>query len=134
MLSVRHSRTQPGSANPAVYEFRRSPEGVRFVESLCITKEWMPVTQRLKFEQLARYGFGPKVMRKTKLCPECGTLVTDGSHSCPCCGKALPELTLLTWYEQQHKLCRHCGTVLSGDCRYCPRCGKRVGISAGKQI
>lgn len=82
------------------------------------------MTQRLKFEQLEQFGFGPGIMRRTKLCPSCNSLVTDGGHSCPVCGRALPALTLLRWYEQQHLHCPHCGTVLREDARYCPRCGK----------
>lgn len=90
------------------------------------------MTQRLRFKELGHYGFGPEAMKKTRLCPDCGTLVTDGPNTCPSCGKRLPELTLLEWYEQKHMLCTHCGTVLSGDCRYCPRCGKRVRQAAAR--
>lgn len=82
------------------------------------------MTQRLKHEQLEQFGFGPGIMRKTKLCPYCSSLVTNGGRTCPSCGKAVPELTLLRWYEQQHSRCLHCGTVLREDARYCPHCGK----------
>lgn len=83
------------------------------------------MTQRLRNDQLARYGFGPEVMRHTKLCPACDTLVTNGAHTCPTCGRALPTLTLLSWYEQQHPRCAHCRTILREDARFCPHCGKR---------
>lgn len=82
------------------------------------------MTQSLKNNQLARYGFGTEAMRKTRLCPACDTLVTNGAKTCPSCGQALPELTLLRWYEQQHLRCPYCKTVLREDLRYCPRCGK----------
>lgn len=82
------------------------------------------MTQSLKNDQLARYGFGPEAMRKTRVCPCCDKLVTDGGKICPACGRALPELSLLTWYEQQHPQCIHCGTILREGSRYCPRCGK----------
>lgn len=82
------------------------------------------MTRSLKNDQLARYGFGPEAMGKTKLCPSCDTLVTDGAKTCPACGQALPELTLLAWYQQQHPQCVHCGTVLRDNSLYCPRCGK----------
>lgn len=84
------------------------------------------MTQAAKLKQLEHYGFGPNVMRRTKLCPACGRLVTDGSHSCPVCGRRLPALTLLAWYEQQHSTCAYCRTLLSSDAQYCPHCGRRV--------
>lgn len=87
------------------------------------------MTRRLKYEGLARLGFGPEVMKKTRVCPVCGTLTTGSGKACPCCGEALPALTLLAWYERRHPCCSHCGTVLSRDCRYCPQCGKRVSVS-----
>ncbi len=82
------------------------------------------MTQSLKNNLLARYGFGPKAMRKAKLCPDCNTLVTDGAKTCPSCGRALPKLTLLKWYEQQHPKCIHCKTVLRENFLYCPHCGR----------
>lgn len=82
------------------------------------------MTQSLKNSQLARYGFGPEAMRKTKLCPNCDTLVTNGAKTCPACGQTLPKLSLLTWYEQQHCRCTHCGTVLRGNPLYYPHCGR----------
>lgn len=84
------------------------------------------MTQKMKLQELERYGFGPNVMRRTKLCPACGTLVTDGAAQCPKCQKELPELTLFAWYAGQHSVCARCKTILSGDSRYCPQCGKRV--------
>lgn len=82
------------------------------------------MTRKLKFDQLADYGFGPKVMEKTKFCPHCSYLVENGESACPQCGEKLPDLTLFAWYEQQHKCCPHCGTVMAENCRYCPQCGK----------
>lgn len=84
------------------------------------------MTQKLRFEQLEQFGFGPRVMQKTRLCPWCSSLVTNGADTCPACGKQVSELTLLTWYEQQHIRCVHCATVLSPDAQYCPHCGRRV--------
>lgn len=84
------------------------------------------MTQKLKFEQLAQFGFGPKAMQKAKLCPYCSSLVTNGENTCSACGMPLPPLTLLAWYEQLHERCTHCGTVLRDDSCYCPHCGRRV--------
>lgn len=84
------------------------------------------MTQKMKLQELEHYGFGPNVMRKTKLCPACGTLVTDGVAQCPKCREALPELTLFAWYAGQHSTCAYCRTLLSADAQYCPQCGRRV--------
>lgn len=84
------------------------------------------MTQKMKLQELERYGFGPNVMRRTKLCPSCGRLATGDSNSCPVCGKHLPALTLLDWYEQQHSSCAFCRTVISSDTKYCPQCGRRI--------
>lgn len=82
------------------------------------------MTQRAKNEHLAHYGFGLEVMARTRLCPACETLVTDGARTCPACGNTLPPMTLLVWYEQQHPHCACCGSILREDSRYCPHCGK----------
>ena len=84
------------------------------------------MTQKLKFEQLEHFGFGPGAMQKTKLCPYCSSLLTNGESTCFACGMPLPELTLLEWYVQQHDSCAHCGTLLARGSRYCAHCGKRV--------
>ncbi len=82
--------------------------------------------RRSRFDQLAKFGFGPNVMKQTRICPNCESLVTDGAEVCPRCGNKLPEITLLTLYEEQHPVCPDCGTVLSDDVQYCPQCGKRI--------
>ncbi len=82
------------------------------------------MAQKHRLEQLAQFGFGPGIMRRTRLCPHCSSLVTDGGRTCPFCGRTLPKRTLLCWYEQRHPRCTRCGTVLREDARYCPHCGK----------
>lgn len=84
------------------------------------------MTQAAKMKQLERYGFGPNVMRRTKLCPVCGTLVTNGAAQCPGCRNELPKLTLFEWYAGQHNTCAYCRTLLSSDTQYCPHCGRRI--------
>lgn len=84
------------------------------------------MTQKMKLQELERYGFGPNVMRRTKLCLACGTLVTDGGEQCPNCRTELPELTLFAWYAGQHSTCAYCKTLLSSDAQYCPQCGRRI--------
>ncbi len=82
--------------------------------------------RRSRFEQLAKFGFGPNVMKQTRICPNCETLVSGSAKACPRCKKRLPEITLLTLYEEQHPVCPDCGTVLSDDVQYCPQCGKCI--------
>lgn len=86
------------------------------------------MTQKLKLEQLEHYGFGPKIMQKTKICPHCSGLVTNGESRCPSCGRQVPDFTLFAWYVERHNRCPRCGTVLAKDALYCLHCGKHIGI------
>ncbi len=75
---------------------------------------------------LQRCGFGPAVMRQTKVCPRCGA-IAESSHSfCPTCGESLLDQTLYDRYCQKHRRCPGCGTVLAADARFCPGCGRAV--------
>lgn len=73
---------------------------------------------------LERCGFGPAVMRQTKVCPRCGALARAGQSFCPGCGAALLPQTLYDSYCQKHRRCPGCGTVLASDARFCPGCGR----------
>lgn len=83
------------------------------------------MTQKVRFKNLERFGFGPNVMKKTKVCPKCGRVVTSRKGACPDCGERLRE-TLFDRYKRQHKCCPDCDTVLSTDSQYCPNCGKQI--------
>lgn len=84
------------------------------------------MTQIIRFKNLEHYGFGPNVMRRTKICSKCGQVARSGSFFCPSCGEKLPQETLFDRYKRQHKCCPDCDTVLSTDSRYCPNCGRQI--------
>lgn len=78
---------------------------------------------KTKIDLLEQYGYGPKVMKRIRVCPSCKTIVTQEHTSCPECGMKLINKTLYDRYREQHLCCDQCGTVLAIDSRYCPHCG-----------
>ncbi len=86
------------------------------------------MTVKAKWEQLERYGFGPNVMKRTRVCPSCGRMVTNTCSSCPDCGMRLMKKTLWDRYRERHMCCDRCGTVLAVDSRYCPHCGRALYV------
>jgi len=85
------------------------------------------MTQKVRFKNLERYGFGPNVMKKLRICPRCGQAVKTRADICPECGERLPRDTLFDHYKRQHQCCPDCDTVLAPDSLYCPHCGRAVG-------
>ena len=75
---------------------------------------------------MKQLGFGPEVMKQTKVCPVCG--VTAGADEAECirCGATLPEETLFDLYKRQHQYCAACGTVVADRSVFCPECGARL--------
>lgn len=53
--------------------------------------------------QLERFGFGPNVMKKTKVCTSCGHITKARSFLCPRCGGRLPFATLFDSYQRRHR-------------------------------
>lgn len=84
------------------------------------------MTQELRFQALERFGFGPNVMKKIRVCPRCGQVVKTKADVCPECGEKLPRETLFDRYKRQHRSCPDCDAILSSDCQYCPSCGKQL--------
>ena len=84
------------------------------------------MTQKIRFRNLERFGFGPNVMKKTKICVRCGRIVKTKGYVCPECGERLPRETLFDHYKRQHKCCPECDTVLAPGSLYCPNCGKQI--------
>lgn len=84
------------------------------------------MTQKLRFKNLERFGFGPNVMKKNKVCPRCGRLAGARLRICPDCNEKLSSETLFDRYKRRHISCAACDTVLASDSRYCPHCGKPV--------
>lgn len=73
---------------------------------------------------LEECGFGPKVMKRMKVCPHCGAVVDSEQSVCPDCSMRLLTKTLYDCYRERHLCCDRCGTVLASDARFCPHCGQ----------
>lgn len=84
------------------------------------------MTTKAKLDWLEQCGFGPKVMKRTKVCPHCKAIVSKSRSVCPDCGMRLLGKTLYDRYRERHLCCDKCGTVLASDLRYCPHCGRRL--------
>ena len=93
----------------------------------------MTPTEKLRYKKMADFGFGPIVMKKTKVCVNCGQMAKRRGKVCPVCGMKLPRETLFDRYKRQHISCAKCSTVLASDSRYCPHCGKAV-LKANQKI
>lgn len=90
------------------------------------------MTQGIRFKNLEQFGFGPNVMKKTKICTKCGQIAKSGSILCRNCGAFLPRETLYDSYRRKHKCCTGCGTILTEDSKYCPHCGIKTPIDSEK--
>lgn len=91
------------------------------------------MTEKAKLDWLEKCGFGPRVMMHTKVCPHCGTVVSESLSICPDCGMRLLGKTLYDRYRERHICCDKCGTVLASDAHYCPHCGRSLYLDvAGK--
>lgn len=79
-----------------------------------------------KYRQLEQFGFGPNVMKKTKVCKNCGQLARGKTMFCGQCGARLPFSTLFDSYKRRHPCCQHCRTILTTNTKFCPQCGRSV--------
>ena len=86
----------------------------------------MTSTEEARYSNLETFGFGPNVMKKTKVCSKCGLMMKAEVKICPECGKPMTEKTLFDQYKGRHDCCPECDTVLSFDSMYCPNCGKQI--------
>ena len=84
------------------------------------------MTEKAKYFQLEQFGFGPHVMKKTKVCKNCGQIASARSILCARCGARLPFATLFDSYKRRHRCCPHCSTILTPDTKYCSHCGRPV--------
>lgn len=82
------------------------------------------MSPKAKLDWLEQCGYGPNVMKRTKICPHCGAVVSDGLSACPDCGTRLLGKTLYDRYREKHICCDECNTVLTSDSLYCPHCGR----------
>ena len=85
----------------------------------------MKPTDEAAFEESERYGFGPQVMKKIKVCRKCAQTNPAERYVCRSCGAALPIETLYRLYQRQHRLCPVCDTVLAEGMNFCPHCGEK---------
>jgi len=58
-----------------------------------------------KFTDLESYGFGPNIMKKTRICSKCGRAINTSENICPVCGNQLNVFTLYDWYKKMHASC-----------------------------
>lgn len=82
--------------------------------------------EETKFVDLESYGFGPNIMKKTRICSKCGRATNTSGNHCPICGNQLQLYTLYDWYKRMHRSCSSCNTVLTSDTLYCPHCGVKI--------
>ena len=92
------------------------------------------MTQKVRFRNLERFGFGPNVMKKLRVCQRCGQMVKSRADTCPDCGERLPKETLFDRYKRKHLSCPDCDTVLTADALYCPNCGRMVTKKGEKML
>ena len=82
--------------------------------------------ESLRQANMIQYGFGPTVMRKIRICTECGMPAAGTERKCRECGAKLPWENLFQQYRKRHKYCTHCDTVVAEDVQFCPECGTRI--------
>ena len=51
------------------------------------------MTQELRFKAMEEFGFGPNVMKNTKVCSQCGQAVNADTAYCSGCGAKLRQMT-----------------------------------------
>ena len=91
------------------------------------TEEYrMTRNETIRQESMAYYGFGPNIMKKIRICPECGLPSTASKKHCHTCGAQLPRETLFQQYKKRHRFCPHCDTVVAKSAQFCPECGMRI--------
>lgn len=83
---------------------------------------------KAKLDWLEECGYGPRVMKRTRVCSHCGIVANEGYSVCPGCGIRLMKKTLWDRYKERHMCCYKCGTVLASDSCYCPHCGSALYV------
>ena len=83
------------------------------------------MAETYKFIELESFGFGPNVMKKSRVCYGCGHIINTDQKECPICGTILAAQTLYDWYKKMHECCPVCETVLTKSAKYCPHCGTK---------
>ena len=84
------------------------------------------MTQLVRLHNLELFGFGPNVMKRSKVCAHCGSMIGVKEKRCPSCGAQPPKETVFDLYRRLHARCTSCDTVLSPGSHYCPQCGRQI--------
>lgn len=74
------------------------------------------------YDELEEYGFGPNIMKKIKVCSNCGSVNSSEFEICNICESILPQETLFQKYVSMHKMCSECGCIVRVEAKYCPQC------------
>nr|MBQ4319245.1 zinc ribbon domain-containing protein [Clostridia bacterium] len=82
--------------------------------------------ESIRLENMERFGFGPNVMKKIKVCTNCGKPLGKQYTFCSSCGSHMPKDTLFQLYRSMHKSCQKCETVVPEWMIFCPNCGTRI--------
>ena len=72
------------------------------------------------------YGFGIGIMKRIKVCTQCGASEPSERYVCGECGARLPAQTLFQKYQRMHRQCPVCDTVLAAGMKFCPHCGEKL--------
>ena len=54
------------------------------------------MTQKTRLKNLEDFGYGPNVMRNTKVCAKCGQVIKASASFCPDCGERFQAKLSLT--------------------------------------
>lgn len=84
------------------------------------------MVDQVRLEGMKRYGFGPDVMKGTKVCRVCGQSCSSVEKYCSKCDAILPKETVFDLYKTYHLYCPECDTVVSSSSQFCPECGKSL--------
>ena len=82
--------------------------------------------EAIRLASMEQYGFGPNVMKRTKVCKNCGTIAYAAESICKVCGEKLPKETVFQQYKKRHLYCYRCDTVVPEKTLYCPQCGDKM--------
>lgn len=82
--------------------------------------------EQVRQESMDEYGFGPRAMKRLKVCKSCGRASPSTESFCTECGAKLPEKNMFQEYKERHKFCKSCDTVVKDDTEYCPQCGEKL--------
>ncbi len=84
------------------------------------------IADAVRMEGMEQYGFGPRAMKRLKVCKSCGRTSPSNMSFCTECGKMLPEKNMFQEYKEKHIYCKTCETVVPENSEYCPQCGEKL--------